>query len=160
MDPTTTHPADELDPVCAGSRNELLSKLLLIDSVRHRLDRACHDCSSRRAKLTVSDQFHRRSDSPERITSRARSRLMSRSSAVTHRVGSRSCWAGVTVAGAVRRRGGGERAGSGRRCRIPGRLSQPTVPTPRKHLSFGKKNLRERPRKSPELSVVAARISV
>jgi hypothetical protein len=60
--------ADELDPVCAGGLNELLSKLLLIDSVRDRLDHAGQDCSSRRAKLGVSDQFHRRSDSPERNT--------------------------------------------------------------------------------------------
>lgn len=37
--------ADELDPVSAGRRHKLLSKLLLIYTSRHRLDRLGHNWS-------------------------------------------------------------------------------------------------------------------
>lgn len=48
----------------AGSLDELLSQLLLIDPVWHGPDRVVHDRSFPRAELGVSDRLHRRSDSP------------------------------------------------------------------------------------------------
>jgi len=51
--------ADELDPLGAGGFHELLGELLLINTIRHSLDRLGHDKSFPRAALGVSDQLHR-----------------------------------------------------------------------------------------------------